>query len=183
MTKKSLKVATFASGCFWCSEAIFSRVRGVERVVSGYSGGDSTKTSYEDVSSGMSGHAEAIQIYFDEDLVSYEDLLEIFWLSHNPTTLNRQGNDVGTQYRSVIFYHDADQLKKAQASKEKLDASKTWFEPIVTQIVKFENFFEAEDYHQQYYKNNQQAPYCQLVISPKLTKLLKDHKQFFNKEK
>ncbi len=164
-------------GCFWCTEAIFERMNGVKKVTSGYSGGHTQNPTYDDVSSGETGHAEVTQIEFDPKEISYEDLLEVFWKIHNPTTLNRQGADVGTEYRSIILYHDEDQHKIAEKSKEK--AQKNFDGPIVTEIVPYAAFYKAEDYHQQYYNKNKQYPYCQIVIDPKIKKLqeLVKHKE------
>jgi len=162
------EAATFASGCFWCSEAIFKRLKGVLTVESGYSGGKQDNPS----------HAEAIQITFDPNVIPYEKLLDIFWHTHNPTTLNRQGNDVGTQYRSAIFYHSGDQKEKALASKQELEKEHIYKDLIVTEIVPFVSFHQAEGYHKNYYDRNQDAPYCTYVISPKIQKLLKE----FSKE-
>lgn len=164
-----LEKATLAGGCFWCIEAVFKRIKGVKSVVSGYSGGSMENPSYEDVCSGETGHAEAVQITFDPQKITYEEVLEIFWKSHDPTTVNRQGADAGAQYRSVIFYHDEKQRKLAERSMKK--ASKMFKDPIVTELVPFEKFYKAEDYHQQYYDRNKNAPYCRAVISPKLQKL------------
>ncbi len=162
--------ATFGAGCFWCVEAIFQRLEGVEKVVSGYSGGSLEHPDYKQVCTGETGHAEACQITYDSSRVTYEQLLEIFWKTHDPTTRNRQGNDVGTQYRSVIFYHDNEQMRLAQEYKEKLDAAKIWDRPIQTEIVRFDKFWPAEDYHQNYYNNNPGQSYCALVIAPKIQK-------------
>ena len=162
--------ATLAGGCFWCTEAIFKRLKGVLSVVSGYAGGYLKNPSYDTVSMGTTNHAEAIQISFDSDSISCEKLLEVFFATHNPTTLNQQGADVGTQYRSVIFYHSDEQKRKAIASKEK--SEKAYNKKIVTEIVPFENFYKAEPYHQNYYDRNTQIPYCQFIIDPKIQKLL-----------
>jgi peptide-methionine (S)-S-oxide reductase len=172
--------ATFGAGCFWCSEAIFQRLKGVVSVVSGYAGGKVEKPSYEKVSSGDTGHAEVVQVTFDPAQITYEELLEVFWKTHDPTTLNQQGNDVGTQYRSIIFYHTIEQKELAEKWKEKLEQEKVWDKPIVTEIVPFDHFYSAEEYHQNYYNENKQAPYCQLVIDPKIEKL---EKLFANKLK
>jgi len=175
MTEKTnLEKATLGGGCFWCTEAVFERVKGVEKIISGYSGGDAPGIpTYREVCSGRTGHAEVIQISFDPEQISYETLLEIFMTSHDPTTLNRQGGDVGTQYRSVIFYHSPAQKEIAEKVIEKFEDS---FEnPIVTEIQPLKKFFEAEDYHQDYYENNPEQGYCQLVISPKIAKLKKQH--------
>ncbi len=167
------ETATFGSGCFWCTEAIFERVNGVIKVVSGYSGGNLENPTYEEVCSGTTGHAECTQITFDPAVITYDELLEIFWKMHDPTTLNRQGNDIGTQYRSVIFYHNDEQKRKAEFYKNKLSEEKIWDKPIVTEITKFEKFYPAENYHQEYYDNNPNQGYCVYVITPKVEKLEK----------
>ena len=159
---ENLEVATLGGGCFWCTEAVFQRLRGVESVVSGYAGGDMENPDYSAVSSGQTGHAEVIQIHFDPKVISYENLLEVFFATHDPTTMNRQGNDVGPQYRSVIFYHD---------EKQKQAAEKMIAPPIVTELKPFEHFYKAEDYNQNYFNQNSGNPYCTIVISPKLEKL------------
>jgi peptide-methionine (S)-S-oxide reductase len=179
--KSESKLATFGSGCFWCTEAIFQRLNGVDKVVSGYSGGHVDNPTYEQVCSGMTGHAESIQINYDSSKVSYDELLEVFWKIHDPTTKNRQGNDVGPQYRSVIFYHDAEQKKLAGAYKAKLEAEKIWDRPIVTEIVPFSKFWPAEDYHQNYYNNNSSKGYCTVVITPKIEKFRKIFKDRLKK--
>jgi peptide-methionine (S)-S-oxide reductase len=168
-----LQLATFGSGCFWCSEAIFERVKGVTSVVSGYAGGKVDNPSYEDVCSGTTGHAEVIQIKYEPSVVSYDELLEIFWKTHDPTTLNRQGADVGTQYRSVIFYNDEDQKKKAENYKSELNKADIWKDPIVTEISPLKKFYSAEKYHQDYYEQNQNQGYCSFVITPKIEKFEK----------
>lgn len=167
------KVATFGSGCFWCTEAIFQNVDGVVKVESGYSGGKVKNPTYKEVCSGQTGHAEVIQLTYDPNVVTYDELLEIFWKTHDPTTLNRQGADVGTQYRSVIFYHDDMQRQLAESYKQKLDQSGAYDNPIVTEISPFTVFYKAEDYHQNYYNLNGNAPYCAFVIQPKLEKFKK----------
>jgi len=169
-----LEKATLAGGCFWCTEAIFKRLKGVESVTSGYAGGAIENPSHEDVCSGITGHAEAIQIEFDPKIIPYEKILDVFWATHDPTTLNRQGNDVGTAYRSAIFYHSAKQKQIAEASKEKLEKSGKHKDKIVTTIKPFSNFYKAENYHQNYYANNSSAPYCIFVIDPKIKKLYKE---------
>jgi peptide-methionine (S)-S-oxide reductase len=169
----ALKTATFGSGCFWCTEAIFQQIEGVERVLSGYSGGQADKPTYEQVCSGSTGHAEACQITFDPARASYDQLLEVFWKTHDPTTRNRQGNDVGTQYRSVIFYHDEEQRRAAETYRAKLGEAHIWDKPIVTEIVPFTRFWPAEDYHQDYYARNTQQSYCAFVITPKIEKFRK----------
>lgn len=179
--ENNLQTATFGSGCFWCTEAIFDRVEGVKSVTSGYSGGTVANPSYKQVCTGTTGHAEVIQLTFDPKKVSYDELLEIFWKTHDPTTLNRQGADVGTQYRSVIFYHNEEQKNKAEKYKAELDKAGIWKNPIVTQIVPFTNFYEAEDYHQEYYENNPNQSYCSLVITPKVEKFEKVFKDKLKK--
>jgi peptide-methionine (S)-S-oxide reductase len=164
--------ATLANGCFWCSEAIFKRLKGVKSVVPGYSGGIVKDPSYDQVCTGKTGHAESIQIEFDPKVISYEKILDIFWHTHDPTSLNRQGNDVGTQYRSAIFYHSQEQKEIAGKSKEELEKEGLFKAPIVTEISPFKNFYVAEDYHKNYYENNQDAPYCNFIINPKVRKLL-----------
>ena len=168
-----LETATFGSGCFWCTEAIFERVKGVTSVVSGYTGGKVDNPSYEEVCTGKTGHAEVIQIKFDSAVVSYDELLEIFWKTHDPTTLNRQGADVGTQYRSVIFYHNDEQKEKAESYKTELNKAKIWEDPIVTEISPLKNFYSAEKYHQDYYEQNPNQGYCSFVITPKIEKFEK----------
>ena len=167
--------ATVAGGCFWCTEAIFRRLKGVEEVVSGYAGGARENPSYEQVTTGATGHAEAIDIDFDPKVVSYEKLLEIFFALHDPTTLNRQGADEGTQYRSAIFYHTEAQKDIALTVRDKIADSGMYHDPIVTEIVPFENFYTAEEYHQNYYENNRNQGYCSVVIGPKISKLLKEY--------
>ena len=166
-----MEIATFGAGCFWCTEAVFQELKGVQSVVSGYSGGHVDNPTYKQVSTGTSGHAEVSQITFDPESISYEELLEVFFTVHDPTTLNRQGNDLGTQYRSVIFYHSEEQKEAALRSKAEFDASDTWENPIVTEITLFEKFFRAEDYHQNYYRNNPNQGYCRYIIKPKLDKV------------
>lgn len=174
----NLETATLAGGCFWCTEAIFQRLKGVKSVESGYSGGNppagADKPSYEAVSTGNSGHAEAIQISFDSKIISYDKLLEVFFILHDPTSLNRQGADTGTQYRSVIFYHSEPQKKTAQKIKEKIGELKIYNDAIVTEIVPFENFYKAKDEHQNFYAKNPTSEYCQIVIDPKIRKLYKE---------
>ena len=171
--KTQQDTATFGSGCFWCSEAIYSRLEGVNEVVSGYSGGDEPNPTYDMISNGTSLYAEVIQISFNPDLVSFRELLEVFWKTHDPTTLNRQGADVGTQYRSVVFYHNEEQERIAIHYKEELDKAKIWKNPIVTEISPFKSFYPAEKYHQDYYKNNPAQGYCNIVITPKIKKFEK----------
>jgi peptide-methionine (S)-S-oxide reductase len=168
-----MELATFGSGCFWCTEAVFQRMNGVEKVVSGYAGGHIDNPTYHQVCGGDTGHAEVVQVHYDPSKVSYEQLLEVFWKTHDPTTLNRQGNDFGTQYRSVIFYHTDEQKKLAEDYKKKLEDAKIWEDPIVTEISPYTNFYSAEDYHQNYYNDNRAQPYCSYVIRPKIEKLEK----------
>jgi peptide-methionine (S)-S-oxide reductase len=168
-----MSIATFGTGCFWCTEAVFQQLKGVISAVSGYSGGQIENPSYEQVSTGQTGHAEVCQIEFNPDQVSFEALLEVFFSIHDPTTLNRKGNDVGPQYRSVIFYHDEEQRETAERVKTKLEANKTFKKPIVTEITAFSKFYPAEDYHQNYFRNNPNQGYCRYVIAPKLDKFEK----------
>ena len=163
-------VATFGTGCFWCTEAIFQQLNGVIKVTSGYSGGSIPNPTYEEVSTGTTGHAECCQVVFDPSKISYDELLEVFWKTHDPTTLNRQGNDVGTQYRSVIFYHSKEQKEKAEHYKAALDTSGAFDKPIITAIEPYKNFYSAEGYHQNYYDYNPGQMYCRLVIAPKVEK-------------
>lgn len=172
--EKNVRRATFGGGCFWCIEAFFQRLNGVSEVISGYSGGLRDNPSYEQVCSGASGHAEVIQVIYDPVLVSFKELLQVFWSVHDPTTLNRQGADVGTQYRSVVFYHDEEQKNQAMEFKEELEKNKIFSKPIVTEIASFIKFFPAEKYHQNYYNRNSGQSYCSLVITPKLDKFKKD---------
>jgi len=173
MNENGLEKATFGSGCFWCTEAIFENLNGVTSVVSGYAGGEVDNPSYEAVCSGATGHAEVTQITYDPSIISYDELLEVFWKTHDPTTLNRQGNDEGTQYRSVIFYHNDEQKQLAEKYKAELDKSGAWDDPIVTEISAFTKFYPAENYHQDYYVNNPNQGYCAFVIAPKLEKFKK----------
>ncbi len=170
------EVATIGGGCFWCVEAIYENLEGVESVVSGYSGGSVKNPGYRDISSGLTGHAEVCQITFDPDVISFEEIIEIFWEVHDPTTLNRQGADIGPQYRSVIFYHSEDQKRIAMDSMKKMDESRVFSSPIVTEIISFSGFYKAEDYHQDYFLNNPNQSYCSIVISPKVKKFKKEHK-------
>jgi peptide-methionine (S)-S-oxide reductase len=172
------EIATFANGCFWCTEAIFEQLDGVISAVSGYTGGQVKNPTYKQVCDGTTGHAECLQITYDPSKISFDELLEVFWETHDPTTLNRQGNDVGTQYRSGIFYHNAEQKEKAEKYKAELNKSGAFDRPIVTEITAFDKFYPAEDYHQEYFQNNQNAnPYCQMVIRPKVDKFKKVFKE------
>lgn len=160
--------ATLGGGCFWCVEAIYQDLKGVQKVVSGYAGGNVANPTYQEICTGTTGHAEVIQVIFDPALIRYDEILEIFFTVHDPTTLNRQGNDVGSQYRSVIFYHS--EAQKESAEKVKKDAAAIWDDPIVTEIAPLTQFYKAEDYHQNYYKDNPYQPYCAYIISPKVKK-------------
>lgn len=165
------EMATFGGGCFWCTEAVFKQVKGVVDVTSGYAGGRKDKPTYEEVTTGRTGHAEVVQVTFDPNQISFRELVEILFATHDPTTLNRQGHDVGTQYRSLILYHDQSQKTIVEATIEDLEREKTFTSPIVTQVEPFQEFYEAEDYHKDYYARNTEQPYCRIVISPKLAKL------------
>ena len=170
MTTTGKEIATLAGGCFWCLEAVYDEVKGVDSVESGYMGGRTPRPTYEHVCSGASGHAEVVQITFDPKVVSYKELLEVFFVIHDPTTLNRQGNDVGTQYRSAIFYHSPEQKRIVEQTIRELDAEKVFDAPIVTQVVPAEQFYAAENYHQEYFQRNPNQPYCQFVVAPKVAK-------------
>ncbi len=172
--------ATLAGGCFWCLEAVYVELEGVEKVVSGYAGGAIPNPSYEQVCSGRTGHAEIVQVTFDPGVVTYEDLLGVFFTIHDPTTLNRQGNDVGTQYRSAIFYHDDEQKAASEQAIREITDARIWSRPIVTEIVPLTDFYAAEAYHQDYFKNNPYQPYCQVVVAPKVAKF---RKQYFSRLK
>jgi methionine-S-sulfoxide reductase len=168
-----LDLITLGAGCFWCTEAVFQRLDGVEKVVSGYAGGIVENPSYKQICTGTTGHAEVVNVYFDSRKLSLENLLEVFWATHDPTTLNRQGADVGPQYRSAIFYHTQNQRTVASGLKEELNAKGVFDSPIVTEITAFSNFYPAEDYHQEYFNLNGMQPYCQFVVKPKVDKLRK----------
>jgi peptide-methionine (S)-S-oxide reductase len=174
--KEGMEIATFAGGCFWCTEAVFLEIKGVEKVVSGYIGGKTKNPTYKDICTGETGHAEAIQITFNPNEVAYEDLLEVFFGTHDPTTLNRQGADVGTQYRSEIFYHSEAQKTKAENYIQLLEKEKLYDKKIVTKVSSATEFYLAEEYHQNYYNQNSSQGYCQMVIAPKLEKLRKYYK-------
>lgn len=169
-----LELATLGAGCFWCVEAVFQELKGVQQVVSGYAGGTVDHPTYKQVCTGTTGHAEVIQITFEPEVISFEDLLYVFWRTHDPTTLNQQGADVGPQYRSAIFYHDEAQKTIAEKSKQETETSGLWPDPIVTEIVPFRNFYPAETYHQDYYRNNPYQSYCRVVIDPKIRKFRKE---------
>jgi len=175
-TSPKLEKATFGEGCFWCCEAVFQRLRGVKSVESGYSGGSVDKPTYEQVCSGRTGHAEVIQVTYDPAQITFDELLKVFWQTHDPTTLNRQGHDEGTQYRSAIFYHSDEQKRIAEEYKKQLDKSGTFKSPIVTEIAQFKNFYPAENYHQNYFSLNPNQRYCEFVIRPKVEKFNKEFK-------
>jgi peptide-methionine (S)-S-oxide reductase len=174
------EVATLGGGCFWCLEAVFEQLRGVERVESGYSGGSVANPTYRQVCGGATGHAEVVQVTFDPAVVSFREILDVFFATHDPTTLNRQGADVGTQYRSAIFYHSPEQKEVAERRIAELNAERIWDRPIVTEVVPFQAFYRAEDYHQEYFRQNPGQPYCQAVVAPKVAKF---RKQFVDKLK
>jgi methionine-S-sulfoxide reductase len=177
-----LETVTFGTGCFWCTEAVFQQLRGVESVVSGYSGGEVANPTYEAVCNGTTGHAEVIQVTFDPAVIGFDELLNVFWQTHDPTTPNQQGNDIGTQYRSAIFYHTDDQRRIAEAYKQQLDAAKTFPAPIVTEITPIKNFYAAEKYHQNYFNDNPSQGYCQFVIRPKVEKFNQQFKFLLKEE-
>ena len=178
----NLQTATLAGGCFWCLEAVFDEVKGVQGVESGYAGGHVDNPSYRAVCNGDTGHAEVIQVHFDPSVVSYHDLLNVFFAIHDPTTMNRQGADVGTQYRSAIFYHDDEQKKVAEELVQSLNAQKIWDRPIVTEVTKLDKFYMAEDYHQEYFARNTFQPYCQAVVAPKVSKFRKHFLELLKKQ-
>ena len=180
--KMQLETATFGAGCFWCVEAVFQQLEGVHEVVSGYTGGTTVNPTYQAVCMGMTGHAEVVQIQFDPTVISYAELLEVLWHTHDATTLNQQGADVGTQYRSAIFYHSEEQRRIAEQSKAEMDTSDMWDDPIVTEITPSDTFYPAEDYHQNYFLLNSRQPYCQFVIHPKMRKFTKDFKDKLKNE-
>lgn len=175
MTETSTASATLGGGCFWCLEAAYEEVEGIVRVESGYSGGDVEDPTYEQVCSGTTGHAEVVRVDFDPETISYREVLEIFFTLHDPTQLDRQGADVGSQYRSVVFHHSDEQRRVAESLVEELEEAAIWDDPIVTEIAPLETFYPAEDYHREYYRRNPQQPYCQVVIEPKLAKLRAKH--------
>ena len=178
----NLQTATLAGGCFWCLEAVFDEVKGVQGVESGYAGGHVDNPSYRAVCNGDTGHAEVVQVHFDPNVVSYHDLLNVFFGIHDPTTVNRQGADVGTQYRSAIFYHDDEQKKVAEELIKSLNSQKIWDKPIVTEVTKLDKFYMAEDYHQEYFARNTFQPYCQAVVAPKVSKFRKHFLELLKKQ-
>ena len=172
-----MEVATLGGGCFWCIEAAFNEIRGVVNVESGYAGGELASPTYEQVCTGTTGHAEVVQVIFDPDIISFKEILEIFFTAHDPTTLNRQGADVGNQYRSVIFYHNEKQKEIAEQVIEELNAAEVWDNSIVTQVEPFKNFYKAEEYHRKYFDRHPEAAYCKIVIAPKIAKLRKKYRE------
>ncbi len=172
----NLTLATFGNGCFWCTEAIFQQLKGVKTVMPGYTGGKTLNPTYYEVCTGFTGHAEVIQISYDPEIISFRELLDVFFYTHDPTTLNRQGNDKGTQYRSAIFYHDKNQKKEAEKIIEQLELEKVYDDKIVTEITRLDKFYFAEDYHKNYYNNNKDQAYCRAIINPKLDKFVKKYK-------
>ena len=168
-----LAQATFGNGCFWCTEAVFQQLKGVHKVKSGYSGGHKDNPTYKEVCTGDTGHAEVLHIEYDPAVISFEELLEVFWKTHDPTTLNRQGNDIGTQYRSVIFYHNEEQRQTSEKYKAQLTEAKTWPDPIITEITAFSKFYPSEEYHDNYFATHGHEPYCNLVVRPKVEKFQK----------
>ncbi|MGA1198940.1 MAG: peptide-methionine (S)-S-oxide reductase MsrA [Candidatus Latescibacterota bacterium] len=178
----NVEVATLGAGCFWCVEAVFQDVKGVHKVESGYTGGHVENPTYKQICTGTTGHAEVAQITFDPTVISFEDILMIFWHTHDPTTLNRQGNDAGTQYRSAIFYHNEKQKEIAEKSKAETEASDLWPNPIVTEITLLDVYYPAEDYHQNYFNNNPYQPYCMMVVNPKVQKFRKSFGEWLKKE-
>jgi peptide-methionine (S)-S-oxide reductase len=178
----NLQTATLAGGCFWCLEAVYDEIKGVQGVESGYAGGHMNNPSYRAVCNGDTGHAEVVQVHFDPNIVSYRDLLNVFFAIHDPTTLNRQGADTGTQYRSAIFYHDDEQKRIAEELIKDLNAQKIWDRPIVTEVTKLDKFYMAEDYHQEYFARNPYQPYCMAVVSPKVSKFRKHFIEMLKKQ-
>jgi peptide-methionine (S)-S-oxide reductase len=174
METKQLETATLGAGCFWCVEAVFDDLKGVEDVVSGYSGGEKEDPTYSEVCGGSTGHAEVIQVRFDPAQISFKEILQVFFAVHDPTTLNRQGHDVGSQYRSAVFYHDEAQKQTAEETIREVNAEAIWDAPIVTEVTKFTKFYPAEDYHQEYFANNPNQPYCAAVVAPKVAKFRKN---------
>lgn len=174
MENKKLEIATLANGCFWCTEAVFKRLKGVVSVMPGFSGGHTENPTWREVCMGTTGHAESLQIEFDPTIISYDKLLTIFWHTHNPTTLNQQGNDIGTEYRSAIFYHNEQQKAIAEKSKEETEKSGIYKDPIVTEITQFTGFYPADAYHRNFYESGNRPDYCHFVIDPKLQKLMKE---------
>ncbi len=182
MTNTNLQTATLAGGCFWCLEAVFDEVKGVHSVESGYTGGQAANPTYQQVCSDTTGHAEAVRVSFDPGVISYREILNVFFAIHDPTSLNRQGADVGRQYRSAIFYHDPEQKAQAEQAIRELNQQHIWDKPIVTEVVKLDKFYQAEDYHQEYFSRNPYQPYCQAVVAPKVAKFRKQHLEMLKKQ-
>jgi peptide-methionine (S)-S-oxide reductase len=180
MEDKNFETATLAAGCFWCVEAVFDDLKGVEDVMSGYSNGQTLNPTYQQVCGGDTGHAEVIQLKFDPEIISYRDILKVFFAVHDPTTMNRQGGDIGTQYRSAIFFHSPEQEKTAHEVIDELNAEQIWDTPIITEVAPISNYFPAENYHQEYFANNPNQPYCMAVVAPKVAKF---RQKFLNKLK
>lgn len=178
----NLQTATLAGGCFWCLEAVFDEIKGVQGVESGYAGGSKVNPTYYEVCNGNTGHAEVVQVHFDPNVVSYRDLLNVFFAVHDPTTMNRQGNDIGTQYRSAIFYHDDEQKQIAEDLIKDLNSQHIWDHPIVTEVTRLDKFYMAEDYHQEYFANNPYQPYCMAVVAPKVSKFRKHFLEMLKKQ-
>jgi peptide-methionine (S)-S-oxide reductase len=178
----NLQTATLAGGCFWCLEAVYDEIKGVDSVESGYAGGNMDNPTYREVCNGTTGHAEVVQVHFDPNVVSYKDLLNVFFAIHDPTTLNRQGADIGTQYRSAIFYHDDEQKKIAEELIKDLNSQQIWDRPIVTEVARLDKFYMAEDYHQEYFARNPYQPYCQAVVAPKVSKFRKHFLELLKKQ-
>jgi peptide-methionine (S)-S-oxide reductase len=178
----NLQTATLAGGCFWCLEAVYDEIKGVQSVESGYAGGQVDHPTYREVCNGTTGHAEVVQVHFDPNVVSYRDLLNVFFAIHDPTTLNRQGADIGTQYRSAIFYHDDEQKRTAEELIKELNAQQIWDRPIVTEVTNLDKFYVAEDYHQEYFARNPYQPYCQAVVAPKVSKFRKHFLEMLKKQ-
>jgi len=175
--EKELKKATLGGGCFWCTEAVYRELKGVVDVVPGFSGGNIKNPAYREVCTGRTGHAEVVQITYDPEVISFKEILEVFFMTHDPTTLNRQGNDVGTQYRSAVFYHDREQKETAEEVVSNFEKEKVFENPVVTEITPFEVFYKAEDYHKNYFERNKDQPYCQFVVAPKVKKFKKIFKE------
>ncbi len=182
MSEKKFEVATLGGGCFWCIEAVFDELQGVVDVVSGYAGGHKENPTYQEVCTGTTGHAEVVQVTFDPEVISYSDILRVFFAVHDPTTLNRQGNDIGTQYRSVIFYHSENQKREAERIIREIAEAKIYENPIVTEVTEFKNFYPAEDYHQEYFAKNPYQPYCAAVVAPKVAKFRKIFSEMLKKK-
>jgi peptide-methionine (S)-S-oxide reductase len=178
----TLEESTLAGGCFWCTQAVFTRLKGIESVVAGYAGGDFKNPTYDDIHTHQTGHAEAIQLLFNPKIIPYAKILDVFWATHDPTTLNRQGNDVGNEYRSIIFYHNQKQKETALDSKQRLEQKGIYTAPIVTEIIAYKNFYPAKNTHQNFYESNKEYPYCRIIIDPKIQKLMRDYNDLIKKD-